>query len=294
MSVNISDIKKLRDETLAGMMHCKQALEKSQGDFNQAKEYLKLKGLSIANKKSLRETLDGLLTAVIEEDSDGAYGFVMELNSETDFVARSDKFQKLFKNIVEVALKSRVRSIEDLKSKKIFNGTVEEEITNHIAILGENLRLSNFAVSGIKQGVISSYVHGEISPGLGKIAALVTLESSSTNKDKLKDLGKKVAMHIVASKPIAISIEQLPSEIIDKEKALIEEQVSTINKPKEVIEKIVNGKMNKYYSEVVLLKQQFVMDNTMTISDLLENYSKGLEAEIKLTDYKLIVLGNNG
>ena len=292
--INVNDIKKLRNETLAAMIHCKNALEESDGDFDKAKEYLKIKGLSIANKKSNRDAFDGLVAAAtLEEDEGQSCGVLVELNSETDFVARNNKFQALLRNISNVALKNNIKSIDELKVTKIFNNTVEEEIVNHITILGEKIALSNFASLSVKEGVVSSYVHNEVAPKLGKVAVLVSIQSSG-DKMILSELGKKIAMHIVANRPLAVSIEQLPSELIIKEKKLIEEQIAAnMEKPQNVIEKIVSGKMNKYYSEVVLLNQPFVMDNEITVSQLLDKYAKDLRAEVKLIDYKLLVLANN-
>ncbi len=289
VAISIADVKKLRDETLAGMMHCKKALERSNGDLDAAKEYLKIQGLLIAEKKSSRDVSDGLIGSCVA--SDFSYGFVMELNSETDFVAKNDKFQELFNKILHVALEDKICSIDDLKKKNISGHSIESEIANNIAILGENILLGKFFGISSENGVIASYVHGMFAPNVGKMAALVHLESSG-NKSKLKEIGEKIAMHVVANKPLSVSISDLPGEVVSKEKGLIAEQVSRTGKTQEIVERIIEGKMRKYYSEVVLLHQPFVMDTNVTINQFLEQCAEDLSAEIKLVDYKLLILGD--
>ena len=288
MAVSIDDIKRLRQKTLAGLSHCKQALEETNGDFKKAEDYLKVKGLSIANKKAGRETSEGLVGV----STDDSYGVMVELNSETDFVAKNENFQTLLRNIINTAHSKRIANLDELKKADIGSSNVAEELTQHIAIIGENIQLSRMAAIDVTHGIISSYVHAACSPGLGRIAAMIALETTSDNKEKLQSLGQNIAMHIVANKPLAISIDQLDPEVVEQEKAIIKEQLSSSKKPANVQEKIAVGKMNKYYSEVVLLNQPFVADDKITIADLLKQHSQELHCDIKIADYKLFILGD--
>lgn len=289
---NIDDVKRLRKETLAGVMDCKTALQKANGDFDEARKYLKIRGLAIADKKSSRVALDGLVAAFVSEEKDSSsYGVIIELNSETDFVARSDKFQTLLNKIANVALTTRPVDVNRLKNCILGESSVEQEIVKHVGIIGEKLQLSKFASLHITEGVIASYVHGGASSNAGMIAAIVSLESAA-DKDKLNDLGRKIAMHIVASNPLAVSVESLPSDLIEKERELIQKKVSGIGKSDEVLAKIINGKLNKYYSAVVLLKQKFVMMNDITIEELLNQSGKEFGFDVKIVDYKLFVLAD--
>ncbi len=290
MTVSIADIKKLRDATLAGMMDCKNALVETKGDFTKAKEYLKAKGLLIASKKSDRETDNGLVTACVSDDS--SYGAILTVKCETDFVARNDKFQGLIQKISNVAVSTKCNDLSALRKSMIGDATVDSEIASSVAILGENIQLTNFESFSVETGVIASYVHGVMSANSGSMVSMVCIESTG-DRAKLVELGKKIAMHITASKPLAISVDQLPSDTIAAKQAAVEEHESSSGKPAEIVKRIVAGKINKYYSEVVLLKQPFVMDSAVTIEDLLDMSSKDLGAEIKIVDYKLSVLGND-
>lgn len=292
MNIDIKDVKRLREETLAGLMSCKEALKDSDGDFEAAKEYLKVKGLSIANKKSTKSTSDGLLIAAVSEDC--SYGLMVELNSETDFVALNEHFQSLLQSIAKVGLENRVDSIKSLQEIAMGSNasSVQEEINRCISIVGENIQLNKLCNLSVEEGVVSSYVHGGQSTDMGKIAALISLESPTGDKDKLRELGKKIAMHVVASKPLALSLDQLPKEVIEREREVVAQQMKMINKPQDVINKIIDGKINKYYSEVVLLQQPFIMSDKITISQLLSQYETIVGDKINLVNYKLLVLGN--
>ncbi len=289
MAISIDDIKALRAKTLAGISHCKKALEETNGNFEEAEAYLKKKGLLIASNKSDRETSEGLIGVSIRD----GYGVILELNSETDFVAKNEKFQSLLNNIIEVAHANHPTTLDAFKALPMGQSSVAEEIAQHIAIIGENIQLSRMATMTVEKGVIASYVHAACVPGMGKVAAMVSLEADISDNSKLQELGKNIAMHIVASKPLAISVEKLDPQLVAKEKALIEEQLQSSNKPENVQQKIAEGKINKYYSEVVLLQQACVMDDKITISELIEKYSKELQTKIEISDYKLFALGDS-
>lgn len=216
------------------------------------------------------------------------YGALVELNCETDFVARNEKFIELVSNLASIAHQERCTSVDELKNAKYESiGTVQEAIMNGTSILGEKLELSKLCYLETKDRVIAGYVHGDVR-GLGKTGALVALQSPG-DKVKLQEIGKQTAMHIVAMKPEALSIDDLDQMKLKNERSIIEEQVRSLNKPEEVAKKIVDGRMAKYYEEVVLLEQKFIKDDKMNVSDFIK--SSGVSA-IKLSDYKLLVLGS--
>lgn len=286
MKIDISDIKSLRDRTGAGVSDCKKALEECDGDIDKAVEKLRIIGLAKASKKSDRVALDGLIAMHLTED----YGVLVELNCETDFVARNERFMELLSNLALLACKERCTSIDDLHSVKYEGiGTVQEAIMNGSSVLGEKLQLSRVCYVEAKNGVVAGYVHGSMSH-LGKVGALVTLESPG-DKVKLQEVGKQIAMHVVAMNPEALSVSDLDQEKLSKERSVIEEQVKSLNKPEEVTKKIIDGRMAKYYEEVVLLEQKFIKDDKMSISNFIESSGLSLNCPIKLFDYKLLILG---
>jgi elongation factor Ts len=285
--VSALDIKLLREKTGAGMMDCKKALMEAKGDFEVAIDWLRSKGLSSAAKKSDRVTAEGL-TGVRIADNDG---IAIEVNSETDFVGRNEQFQNLVTNIGELALKHKHNDIESLKADKLPNGkTVSEEIAENIARIGENLNLRRVSYIGIKEGVIGSYVHNKVADGLGKISVLVGLESKG-DKAKLENIGKQIAMHIAALKPQSLDIESLDPSIIKRERDIFVEQAKSSGKPDNIVEKMVEGRIRKFFEEAVLLEQTFVIDNETKISTLLANVSKDLGHEVKVTNFIRYELG---
>ncbi|WP_168464065.1 translation elongation factor Ts [Wolbachia endosymbiont of Ctenocephalides felis wCfeT] len=288
MIVNPSNIRELRDRTGLGLSDCKKALEECDGDINKAVDKLRAIGLAKADKKSDRIAADGLVAMHLSENC----GVLVELNCETDFVARNDKFIELVSNLASIAQKERCVSIDELKNAQ-YNGTgtVKEAIMNGTSILGEKLELSKVCYLEAKDGVIAGYVHGDIH-GLGKTGALVALQSSG-DKAKLQEVGKQVAMHIVAMKPEALSIDDLDQAKLNNERSIVEEQVKSLNKPEEVTKKIVDGRMAKYYEEVVLLEQKFIKDDKIKISDFIKSIESNVSSPVKLSDYKLFVLGQN-
>ncbi len=280
MKMDSGSIRELRDRTGLGLSDCKKALEECDGDVKKAIDKLRTIGLAKADKKSDRVASDGLIAMCLTEN----YGVLVELNCETDFVARNEKFIELVSNLASIACQERCTSVDELKNAKYGDiGTVQGAIMNGTSVLGEKLELSKLCYLEAKDGIVAGYVHGDVR-SLGKIGALIVLQSCS-DKAKLQEIGKQIAMHVVAMKPEAVSIGNLDQVKLSNERSIIEEQVKSLNKPEEVAKKIVDGRMAKYYEEVVLLEQKFIKDDKMKISDFIESNA------VKLTNYKLLALG---
>lgn len=279
-------IKNLRESTGAGMMDCKKALSETGGNMDEAVDWLRKKGLAAAAKKSGRVAAEGLVAVATK----GTTGAIIELNSETDFVARNEQFQQLARTIVEQALTSG-EDIEKLKTAKTGSGkTVAEEITAAISVIGENMNLRRSAKLTVGKGVVASYIHNSVAPGLGKIGVLVALESSADTA-KLEAFGKQLAMHIAAAKPEALTTADVDAQALERERNVFREQSAASGKPAEIIEKMVEGRIRKYYEEVVLLEQAYVLDGKTKISQVVQNTGKELGAEIKVTAFARFLLG---
>ena len=278
-------VKDLREKTGAGMMDCKKALSETNGNFENAIDWLRTKGLAAAAKKSGRIAAEGLTSVVV----DGTTGAIVEINSETDFVARNEQFQNLVSNIAKLALKAN--NIDSLKTAIMPSGkTVEAEIVENVATIGENINLRRVESLTVSSGVIASYVHNLVSEGLGKISVLVALESTA-DQTKLSTLGKQIAMHIAATRPHSLDIESLDPAIVARERDIFSEQARASGKPENIIEKMVEGRIRKFYEEAVLLEQIFVMDGETKIKDVLANASKELNAPVILKAFARFELG---
>jgi elongation factor Ts len=278
-------VKALRERTGAGMLDCQKALIENNGDIEAAVDFLRKKGLAAAAKKAGRVASEGLVAVAVE----GLKGAVIEVNSETDFVARNDKFQALVKNISTVALNNT--TLEALKAAKTASGkTVEEEVTENVAVIGEHMTLRRVASLQVNDGVIASYVHNAVVPGMGKIAVLIALESTG-DKAKLAEIGKQIAMHAAAARPQALSVEDLDPSLIEREKDVIREQSKASGRPADVIEKMIEGRIRKFYEEVVLLNQLFVIDGKTKISDVVANATSQVGAPVKLKGFIRFELG---
>lgn len=279
-------VKELRETTGAGMMDCKKALDENGGNIEQAVDWLRKKGLASAAKKSGRIAAEGLVAAATA----GNKASVIELNAETDFVARNDQFQNLVEAVAKQALNSG-SSAEALLNEKLADGkTVSEAITNAVATIGENMSLRRAVTLSVPQGVVASYIHSAVKPGMGKIGVLVALESAGKT-DVLETLGKQIAMHVAAARPEALTRDTVDTSKLDREKSVLREQALASGKPAEVVEKMIEGRIRKYYEEVVLLDQLFVMDGKTKISDVIEAAAKDAGAPIKLTAYERFGLG---
>ncbi|MDR1235993.1 MAG: translation elongation factor Ts [Holosporaceae bacterium] len=285
--VKANEVKALRDRTGAGMMDCKKALVECNGDIEEAIDWLRKKGLAAAAKKSGRVAAEGLVGVHVH----GHKGAIAEINAETDFVARNELFQKYVGDVVELACRHNCE-VEQLQSLEYpqTGRTVSEELTNLIAVIGENMGIRRVCHLSVSDGVIASYVHNKISANLGKIGILLALESSG-DKEKLSEIGKKIAMHIAAANPQSTSIEDLDPAILERERNVVTEQAKGTGKPAEFIEKIVEGRIRKFYEEVVLLEQVFVIDGSTKVKDVVAAASKEIGAPIVVKGFVKFVLG---
>jgi elongation factor Ts len=282
-------VKELREKTGVGMMDCKKALNETDGDFEAAVDWLRKKGLSKAAKKADRVAAEGLVAVATE----GGQGAVVEVNSETDFVARNEKFQSAVKEIAALAIGTS-GDVDALKSSKLASGdTVEDKLTNLIATIGENMALRRAAVVTAEPGVVASYVHNPAADDMGAIGVLVGLKSSG-DAAKLAELGRKIAMHVAAGSPavaVSVDVDGVDSALADKEREVFADQARQSGKPENIIEKMVEGRMRKFYEEVVLLKQAFVMDPDRTIEQVLADTSKELGTPVEISGFARMALG---
>ena len=288
MNLNANLIKELREKCGAGIVDCKNALLQNDNDVDKSIDWLRKKGLSVAAKKSGRVAAEGLVGVNISKNQ----ACLIEINSETDFVSRNEQFQKFVSDCSKIALTSNGDLGSLLKSKFIEgDNTVEDELTKNIATIGENLNIRRIEkISLDEPGLIVSYVHNSVSENLGKIAVILSLKSNA-DQNSLDKIGKKLAMHIAASNPISLNLDNLDPKIIDKEKQVLLEQAISSGKPKDIAEKIVEGRVRKFCEEVVLLEQTFVIDGKSKIKDVLKQYSNQLGAEVSIDTFKMLILG---
>lgn len=280
-------VKELREKSGAGMMDCKKALTESGGDIEAAIDWLRTKGLAAAAKKAGRTAAEGLVGVA----SEGTSGAVVEVNSETDFVARNDQFRGFVSNVAKLALEAN-GDIEALKAMAYpgGEGTVADELTKMIATIGENMGLRRTAAFSVSDGVVATYVHNQEIPGLGKIGVLVALESSG-DKDVLQAFGRQVAMHIAATNPQSLDVDSLDQSLLDREREVLMEQARASGKPEEIIGKMVEGRLRKYYEEVVLLEQVFVIDGETKVGKAVEAAGREAGAPVKLVGFSRMQLG---
>lgn len=277
-------VKELREKTGAGMMECKKALTESNGDLEGAIDYLRKKGLSVAAKKASRVASQGLVGV----KSTGKKGAIIELNSETDFVAKNDEFQKMALNMVEAALENG--DLEAVKAAQLNGKSIAENLTDLIAKIGENMSLRRTAALSVENGVVASYIHNVAAPNLGKIGVLVALESGA-DPAKLQEVAKQVAMHIAAAAPQALDIDSLDKAAVEHEKSIYSEQARQSGKPENIIEKMIEGRIRKFYEEVVLLEQAYIMDPDKKVKDVIADASKELGTPVELKGYVRFALG---
>ena len=284
--ITAAAVKELRERTGAGMMDCKKALGENQGDMEAAVDWLRAKGLSAAAKKAGRTAAEGLVGVTVEGNS----GAIVEVNSETDFVAKNEKFQDFVGNVAKLALQANGDVAGLLAAAYPGGGTVEETLTNNIATIGENQSVRRTAVLSVNQGAVVPYVHNAVAPGLGKIGVLVALESSA-DAGTLQALGKQVAMHIAAANPLALNGEDLDPELIERERGIAIEKAKESGKPQNIAEKMVEGTMAKFRKDHALLSQLFVMDNKTPVSEVLASAGKEAGSDIKIANFVRFQLG---
>ena len=262
--ITASLVKELREKSGAGMMDSKKALVENDGDVEAAMDWLRAKGIAKAGKKAGRTAADGLIAVAVS--GDGKTGAVVEFNAETDFVARNDGFQQAAESFARATLETD-GTLDALTAHAATDGgegTVADQITRLIATIGENMSLRRVAKVEVSEGVVASYVHGAVADGLGKIGVLVALECGS-DVEKLEETGRKVAMHVAATAPASARVDDLDPELVERERHVLTEQARESGKPDNVIEKMIEGRIQKFYKEVVLLEQQFVMDPDRTV-----------------------------
>jgi elongation factor Ts len=284
--ITAASVKELRERTGAGMMDCKKALAENNGEMEASIDWLRAKGLAAAAKKAGRTAAEGLVGVAVL----GTMGAVVEVNSETDFVAKNEQFQDFVRNVAQLALATG-SDIEALNNAVYpGGGTVAETLTNNIATIGENQSLRRAALLEVGQGAVVSYVHNAAAPNLGKIGVLVSLESEAP-AEALTSLGKQLAMHIAAANPQALNAEDLDPALIDRERAIATEKANESGKPANIIEKMVEGGINKFRKENALVSQLFVMDNKTPVSEVVVQAGKDAGSPITLKGFVRFQLG---
>jgi elongation factor Ts len=287
MAYTATDVKNLRERTGAGMMDCKKAMDETGGDMEAAVDLLRAKGLAAVAKKSSRTAAEGLVGVAVA----GTKGVAVEVNSETDFVAKNDQFQDFVRKTTEVALGAASDDVEALKAAAYpGGGTVADTLTNNVATIGENQQVRRMKTVAVSSGLVVPYMHNAAAPMLGKIGVLVALESEA-GADVLEPLGKQIAMHIAAAFPLALNAEDLDADMIARERKIAAEKAAESGKPAEVQAKMVDGAVAKFAKDNALLSQLFVMDNKTPVAQVVEAAGKAAGTKIVLKDYVRFQLG---
>ena len=287
-NITAAMVKELRETSGAGMLDCKKALVESDGNLEAAIDWLRQKGLSKAAKKSSRVAAEGLVAYAV----DGTKGAVIELNSETDFVSRNESFQKVVGDIAGLSLGTS-GDLDALLAAD-YPGTgrsVADEVTHQVATIGENMNLRRTATLEVSDGVVAGYMHNAVTPSMGKIAVLVALESTG-DKDKLGALAKQIAMHVAATNPASNTVDDLDPALLEREKNVLTEQARESGKPDNIIEKMIVGRIQKYYEEVVLNEQVFVIDGENRVKQVVANLAKELGADVSMKGFVRYQLGD--
>ncbi len=279
--ITASLVKELRDRTGAGMMDCKKALTEANGNVEDAIDVLRKKGLSKAAKKGDREASAGVVAAKVE----GNKGIVVEVNSETDFVARNEKFQTFVKKVADVAFNAN-GNVEKIMESEIDGSNVKDELANQIATIGENLNIRRSDVVEVENGAVISYIHNRVADNQGLMGVLVGIESTA-DKAKIQEVGDTIAMHIAASAPSFLNIENVDPAALEREKSIFRETALQSGKPAEIVEKMISGRINKYYEEVVLNEQAFFMEPSKKIKDVVAS----IGGDAKITKFVRFVVG---
>jgi len=284
--ITAASVKELRERTGAGMMDCKKALAETGGDIEGAVDWLRAKGLAAAAKKAGRTAAEGLVGVAVQ----GARGAVVEVNSETDFVAKNELFQDFVRSVAQLALDNG-GDVEALATAQYpGGGTVQEKLTDNVAKIGENQSLRRAALVEVTKGVVVPYVHNAVAPGMGKIGVLVALESDAPT-DKLEALGKQIAMHVAAANPLALAAEDLPADLVERERSIAMEKAKESGKPQNIAEKMVEGGLAKFRKENALLTQLFVMDGKTPVADVVAGAAKDAGTGVTLKSFVRFQLG---
>ncbi|HKC02717.1 MAG TPA: translation elongation factor Ts [Sphingomicrobium sp.] len=284
--ITATSVKELRERTGAGMMDCKKALSETNGEMEPAIDWLRAKGLSAAAKKAGRTAAEGLVGVTVE----GQRGAAVEINSETDFVAKNELFQDFVRNVAKLALEQGA-DVEALGAAAYpGGGTVTEALTENIAKIGENQSLRRAAILEVNEGAVVPYVHNQVAPGLGKIGVLVALKSAAP-ADVLTALGKQIAMHVAAAHPLALTADELPADLMERERGIALEKAKESGKPQAIAEKMVEGGLAKFRKEHALTTQLFVMDNKTPVAEVVASAAKDAGTDIKLAGFVRFQLG---
>ena len=287
MSFTSEDIKKLRNKTGAGMMDCKKALDESK-DIDKAIDWLRKKGINTAQKKSERSASDGLITIKIEDNT----GVILEINSETDFVAKNENFQDFCEITSSLCAKKKIKSLDDLLDSTFESSgnKVKDELTNLISKLGENIVIKRLKLLDDQNLKLQKYLHNSVSENSGKLGVLLSFSVREDNAN-VSELSKQICMHIAASEPKSIDIDSLDKSLVSKEKDIYKDQLKSSGKPDNIVEKIVEGKIKKFYEDVCLLEQPFVIDNKMKIKDVISEFNKNNSLDLTIKNYFIFKLG---
>lgn len=282
MLINAAQVNELRKKTGAGMMDCKKALEQSEGDFHKAIEFLRKKGAAVAAKRAEKSANEGIILTKVSDNN--SYGLIMEVNCETDFVAKSEDFVKFANDLIDIAFQRRVNSLDDLLKD---NAEIPNLINDILAKVGEKIEIRRLASFNIKNGYVADYIH------MGsKLGVLLSFDNINSIEEELKTLAKDISMQIAAMNPICIYREQLPKELIEKEIEIYKELARKEGKPENILEKIAEGKLGKFYQENCLIEQAFVKDNSKSIGGLILEYNKKFNTQIRISDFKRFHLGD--
>ncbi len=282
MAITAAQVNELRQKTGAGMMDCKKALVEADGDFEKAIEILRKKGAAVASKRAEKSANEGMVLTKVSDDKET--GTIVEINCETDFVANSDDFVKFANSVLQVVDNTKPASVDELLDK---NPDVKNQLTDVMGKVGEKIQISRFAIETAPGGMIADYIH------LGsKLAVLVKFENAAESKDDFAGIGKDIAMQVAAMKPICVTREEVPKELIDKEIEIYKELARKEGKPDNILDKIAQGRLNKYYQENCLVEQAFIKDNTKTINGLLKEYNTKHGTQIKVSLFHRFHLGD--
>ncbi|RWN47224.1 MAG: elongation factor Ts [Mesorhizobium sp.] len=286
MSISAAQVKELRDLTGAGMMDCKAALTETNGNMEEAVDWLRKKGISKADKKAGRTAAEGLIGV----DNGVREAAVVEVNSETDFVARNAAFQEIVGNVAKVALAYNTTEAVAAAKYPGSDKSVADTIKDAVGTIGENMGFRRSAKLTVPHGAVATYVHNAVADGLGKLGVLVAIETTG-NEHAANAFGRQVAMHVAATNPLALTAEQIDPAAVEREKAIFSDQARQSGKPEAIIEKMVEGRLRKFYEEVVLLKQAFVLNPDITVEKALKDAEKDIGAPAKITAYLRFALG---
>ncbi|RJT36160.1 elongation factor Ts [Mesorhizobium waimense] len=286
MSISAAQVKELRDLTGAGMMDCKAALTETNGNMEEAVDWLRKKGISKADKKAGRTAAEGLIGV----DSGVREAAIVEVNSETDFVARNEQFQELVRNIAKVALAYGTTEAVAAAKYPGSDKSVTDTIKDAVGTIGENISFRRSAKLAVEHGAVATYVHNAVAENLGKLGVLVAIETTG-NEHAANAFARQVAMHVAATNPMALTAEQIDPAAVEREKAIFSDQARQSGKPEAIIEKMVEGRLRKFYEEVVLLKQAFVLNPDITVEKALKDAEKEIGAPAKITAYLRFALG---